>query len=62
VALLKLAEMFAKGLDIRGHQVVIDVAALPAVAPYRELLQYVKKLDVTTDRGTLYVRFEASID
>ena len=46
---------------IQGRQVAVDLAAVPALAPYRELLQYIRRVDMTTAAGVLTVRFHVAI-
>ena len=65
--LMWLADLFAKelipkGLSIRGRQVTVELAALPVLAEYRDLLRYLNDLNVVTDRGTMAIAFEATIN
>jgi hypothetical protein len=65
--LMWLAELFAKellpqGVRINGRQLVLDLRETPNLAPYRNLLAYLKMLRISTRRGTIVVVFESRID
>ncbi len=55
-------ELFPRGLTIQGKQILVDIGALPAMAEYRELLLYIKKLEVSSMRGVLSVAMDIKID
>ena len=65
--LMWLAELFAKellpqGVRISGRQVILDLRDTPNLAPYRNLLAYLKMLRISTRRGTVVIVFEGRID
>ncbi len=65
--LMWLAELFAKellpqGVRISGRQVILDLRETPNLAPYRNLLGYVKALRISTRRGTVVIVLEGRID
>jgi hypothetical protein len=65
--LMWLADLFAKelipkGLSIRGREVTVELAALPVLDEYRDLLRYLKNLNVTTNRGIMAIALEATIN
>ena len=55
-------ELFPRGLTIRDQQIIVNIAELPAIAEYKELLRYLKKLDVSSTRGTLSLLFDVEIN
>ena len=55
-------ELFPKGLTIRDQQIIVNIAELPAMAEYKELLRYVKRLDISSTRGALTLLFDVKID
>jgi hypothetical protein len=64
--LMWLAELFAKeyvpqGLTITGRQLTLDLASLPPLAPYRQLLRHLKSVEMTSTPGRLSISFEIRI-
>ncbi|HYI94903.1 MAG TPA: hypothetical protein VEX68_15270 [Bryobacteraceae bacterium] len=55
-------ELFPKGLTIRDQQIVVNIAELPAIAEYNELLGYLKKLDISSGPGAMSLLFEIEIN
>jgi len=47
---------------IHGRHVTVALDAVPVLRPYRELLRYVKQIEMTTTAGALIVRFHVAIE
>jgi hypothetical protein len=46
---------------IHGRHVTVDLAGVPALAPYRHLLRHVRQIELTTTAPILTVRFHVAI-
>lgn len=63
---LWLVDLLAKeflpgGIVIRGRQIVVDLAALLADTEYRSIPRYIRKLNIETSKGKLFLHFELEI-
>jgi hypothetical protein len=47
---------------IDGRHVTVALDALPVLRPYRELLRYVRQIEMTTSAGALTVRFRVAVE
>ena len=62
--LLWIAELFARerlpqGFIVQGGQMVFDFAAMPAIARY---VAYLQSLQITTQRGTVFLSFHVRMN
>jgi len=55
-------EVFPKGLAIRDQQFIVNIAELPAIAEYKDLLRYLKRLDISSTRGAMSLLFDLEIN
>jgi hypothetical protein len=49
-------------VHIHGRHVTVALDALPVLRPYRELLRYVREVEMTTTAQVLTVRFRVAIE
>jgi hypothetical protein len=45
-------------IQVRGRELTIHLAAVPALEPFRPIWPYVRRIEVTTERGRLRLHFE----
>jgi hypothetical protein len=59
IAGLLSKELLPQGITVQGRDLILDFAAVPALAQYAA---YLRALHITTQRGIILLSFEARID